>query len=478
MANRPGADDTGKRPYEVHVRTLMPRLISKYSAQISLRTLGNIEISNAAPDFAETLACAISDSGGTSRIVDCPREGNICLLTEGLVLSDDPAKRHFRVLDSLIANAGRSALMYALDYYGASDLSGNGGNAGLCRSFRAEHPGAGAYSLSLDAAGQAETLANWVIHALKADAGDYTLRPDGIWRDEAGPHLSPPRPEIAGNEKSVWLVTGGARGVTAVCAIELARRTGGVFLLLGRSSALTWPEWLPRSTDVKGLRALLAQNAPRLGIPKRPADIERFAQRLLASAEVSDTLAAIEKAGASAHYLEADIAMPDDVARVLGTAQQSFGQVTGLIHGAGVLSDGRAQDLCLEDFRNVFWPKVDGLSTVLSCLNASMLQHIALFSSASAVFGNRGQTNYAAANAWLNNAAVQLSQTLPDAQVKSFCWGPWQGGMVDEGLARLFAARGIGLISKSEGARIFSDLLLHSPKEQVCFVIGEEWANA
>jgi hypothetical protein len=39
----------------------------------------------------------------------------------------------------------------------------------------------------------------------------------------------------------------------------------------------------------------------------------------------------------------------------------------------------------------------------------------------------------------------------------------------------MFAERGIGLISRSEGARIFSDQLLLSPHEQVRFVIGDEW---
>jgi hypothetical protein len=118
------------------------------------------------------------------------------------------------------------------------------------------------------------------------------------------------------------------------------------------------------------------------------------------------------------------------------------------------------------------------LETILSCLDLQTLSHIGLFSSASAVFGNQGQANYAAANAWLNNVAAQLAAAMPATQVKAFCWGPWHGGMVDDALARMFAERGIGLITRPEGARIFADQLLNSPHDQVRFVVGDEWGDA
>jgi NAD(P)-dependent dehydrogenase (short-subunit alcohol dehydrogenase family) len=270
-------------------------------------------------------------------------------------------------------------------------------------------------------------------------------------------------------------VTGGARGVTADCAIELARRTGGTFVLLGRSSLAAWPDWLEPQSDIKALRGLLARNSSRAGMPKKPVEIDRLARRLMASAEISSTISAIEAVRAKALYVQADIGHAAEAQRVIAAVQQSEGSITGLVHGAGVLSDGRVETLQLQDFDKVFAPKVEGFETVLSCLATNRLRHVAVFSSASAVFGNEGQANYAAANSWLNNVAEQLSVSLPNAQVKAFCWGPWQGGMVDDALARMFTERGIGLISRSEGARIFADQLLLSPHEQVRFVIGDEW---
>lgn len=38
------------------------------------------------------------------------------------------------------------------------------------------------------------------------------------------------------NEDDVVLVTGGARGITAECALALGKQSGATFVLLGRSS--------------------------------------------------------------------------------------------------------------------------------------------------------------------------------------------------------------------------------------------------
>ena len=377
-----------------------------------------------------------------------------------------------------MSQVGENARTYVLDYSSAARISDIGGCAGMCRSVRIERPQAAVYALSLDMGNDPVDCARQILHALSAPPDDYTLGADGGWRDVAGPGLLPPAGRAPLPQSPVWLVTGGARGVTADCAVELARRTQGTFLLLGRSKLTAWPDWLEHETDLKRLRGVLARNTSRPDMPKKPVEIDRMARQLLAGAEISGTLDAMQQAGARALYLRADIGSVADVRTVLEDVQQTEGCITGLVHGAGILSDGLAETLRPEDFETVFAPKVDGLETVLSCLDPGALSHIAFFSSASAVFGNSGQANYAAANAWLNNVAEQLSAGLPQAQVKSFCWGPWQGGMVDETLARMFTERGIGLINRSEGARIFVDMLLRSPKEQVRFVVGDEWGAA
>jgi len=44
--------------------------------------------------------------------------------------------------------------------------------------------------------------------------------------------------------EDVWVVTGGARGITPLCIAEMARLAhGGTYLLLGRSKLMTEPTW-------------------------------------------------------------------------------------------------------------------------------------------------------------------------------------------------------------------------------------------
>ena len=446
-----------------------------YSAALRLASFNEIVVTDAEPQYAKAIAHAVEICGGRARIVRDITPGETVLLTEGLA-SEPPAGRHYATLEKLLATGkGRT---FALDFLSSSLPGEIGGCAGLCRSVRIERAPCSAFALSLDKAAGPEANAMRIMHALFAPDDDYSLFADGGWRDEPGAELLPPSSSPIFRGNPVWLVTGGGRGVTADCAVELARRTGGTFLLVGRSHLSVWPDWLPLEADLKALRGQLARNSDRPDMPKKPVEIDRMARGLLASAEISATLNAIRQAGAHAVYLPADIGNPKEVRQALVEVQRTTGQITGLVHGAGVLSDGHAEALRANDFEKVFAPKVGGFESILSVLDTSALEHIGLFSSASAVFGNTGQANYAAANEWLNKLAEHLSHALPKAQVKSFCWGPWQGGMVDDALARMFTERGIGLISRPEGARIFADMLLNSPHEQVRFVIGDEWGGA
>ena len=98
-----------------------------------------------------------------------------------------------------------------------------------------------------------------------------------------------------------------------------------------------------------------------------------------------------------------------------------------------------------------------------------------MFGSAGSTIASPGQGNYAAANAVLDAFAhYRQAQGLPALTIG---WGPWSVGMVEElGLEKLYAARGIELITPTVGARILDRLLNQRVPDVVA--ITADWARA
>jgi NAD(P)-dependent dehydrogenase (short-subunit alcohol dehydrogenase family) len=89
----------------------------------------------------------------------------------------------------------------------------------------------------------------------------------------------------------------------------------------------------------------------------------------------------------------------------------------------------------------------------------SDVKFVALFSSVSGCFGNRGQTDYAAANSALDHVARSLGRRVK-GRTLSINWGPWAGtGMVTADLENEYRRRGIGLIPPQVGTQRFLDEL-------------------
>jgi hypothetical protein len=84
---------------------------------------------------------------------------------------------------------------------------------------------------------------------------------------------------------------------------------------------------------------------------------------------------------------------------------------------------------------------------------------LVVFGSVSGVLGNRGQVDYAAANAAAAALARSRDRRVPGRTVV-VDWGPWAGGgMVSPGLAHEFDRRGIGLLDPAEAVSLLFDEL-------------------
>lgn len=266
------------------------------------------------------------------------------------------------------------------------------------------------------------------------------------------------------------LVTGGAKGVTFECALSLAKRCKAHFILAGRSAHQGIPAWAEgknrnelKAAAITHLQGLNAQGNADKPTPKQ---VDALVWPVQSSLEISHALQAFEAVGASAEYLSVDVNDPAAIASTIAPIS-ALSPITGIIHGAGVLADKHIQDKTLSELERVYGTKVTGLNNLLSTLDLSQVKLIALFSSAAGFYGNTGQSDYAMSNDILNKAALQLAQQLPHAKVMSFDWGPWDGGMVNPALKKMFIDRGVYVIPLKAGAELFASQLLSDTGAQL-----------
>ena len=344
----------------------------------------------------------------------------------------------------------------------ADFFAGHGGVAGFTKWLGYEWPEVTVRVVDVDG----ETPATRVAELLLAELGD----PDGpfevgrsgdrrvTWQVEPGP-LAKETPVVRTRPESTVLITGGARGITAKVALELAQRYQPRLVLVG-SSALPADESPETAglTDAAEIKAALMAREP----DAKPAAIEAAYRRLLKDREIRANLDAIRAAGSTVEYRAVDVRDAAAFGALIDELNAAGG-ITGVIHGAGVIEDKLLHDKTPESFDRVFGTKVDSALTLARKLDPATLKFFALFASITSRYGNRGQSDYAAANEVLSKLACDLDRKWP-GRVVSLAWGPWaEVGMVAD-LEKHLVARGLKLIEPAVGAGFAVDEVVFGSK--------------
>lgn len=102
---------------------------------------------------------------------------------------------------------------------------------------------------------------------------------------------------------------------------------------------------------------------------------------------------------------------------------KNWPQLKGIIHAAGILEDATLLSQDRPKFERVLAPKVQGSWNLHTASLSKSLDFFVLYSSIAATLGAPGQSNYAAANAFLDGLAhYRHQQGLPALAI---AWGAW-----------------------------------------------------
>lgn len=279
--------------------------------------------------------------------------------------------------------------------------------------------------------------------------------------------------QIQLDKDSVVLVLGGAQGITSELVKHMSQTYPCTYVLVGRSAD-------PRNQAANNeLEAFKTKEEIRTYLIKSgtftsPSEIEKETIKVYKNNQILRTIRDMEQLGNTIVYQSLDLCDENGLSELINSIYEEYNRLDGVIHGAGLLEDKLFKQKTTSSFGRVFDTKVKPLRVLAEQLRTDC-QFVVLFSSIASVYGNKGQTDYAAANSVLDDYANALNKKLK-GKVISINWGPWKGaGMVSPTLETEYERRGISLIPLDQGKEIFLNEIKYGTESQVLIMSGCNW---
>ncbi|HEY0291343.1 MAG TPA: SDR family NAD(P)-dependent oxidoreductase [Hansschlegelia sp.] len=157
---------------------------------------------------------------------------------------------------------------------------------------------------------------------------------------------------------------------------------------------------------------LVANGASKIALIGRSGASSQAAQ---------DGVARLEAAGATVKVFACDAADDAALDKALKETRKDLGPIGGAWHVAMVLDDALLLNLDEARFEAVLRPKIDGAHALDRLTRGDKIGQFVVYSSATTVIGNPGQSNYVAANMWLESLMrVRRKAGLPGLAI---AWG-------------------------------------------------------
>ncbi|XP_036420039.1 phthiocerol/phenolphthiocerol synthesis polyketide synthase type I PpsD-like [Colossoma macropomum] len=239
------------------------------------------------------------------------------------------------------------------------------------------------------------------------------------------PFLLEPKQNFQKN--SVYIVTGGLSGLGFETVKFIAQRGGGYILILSRSS--------PSPTMQQEISTLRNQY-----------------ETVILS-------------------LRCDVSVLAQVEKAIAVVRQSLPScpIKGVFHSAVVLHDGLIESLNKAEYEKVLKPKVSGALNLHHATKQCKLDYFVCYSSITSFIGNAAQSNYAAANSFLDTFCHYRRNIGLAGQ--SINWGALNLGLLlnKDTFQKFLESKGMMIMEVNEIHQCLQEcLLLNRPQQVVC----------
>lgn len=220
------------------------------------------------------------------------------------------------------------------------------------------------------------------------------------------------------SRQDLIVVTGGGKGITAECALALAKESGARVVLVGQAQ--------PESDE-----------------------------------ELSTNLNRFAAAGIDFRYFSTDVTDAARVRRLIRNVETELGPVTGILHGAARNVPQLLSTLDGASFRRTVAVKVEGARNLLAAIDPEQLRLLVTFGSVIARTGLPGEADYGLANEWLAQLTEEWGLVHPSCRCLTVEWSVWSGQGMGARLGRTrLLQQGVTPISPEQGVDVLRELLV------------------
>ena len=145
-------------------------------------------------------------------------------------------------------------------------------------------------------------------------------------------------------------------------------------------------------------------------------------------ADGAATVAEVEAKGRKAIYVQTDVTNIDSAKAMIAKAIETFGRVDVLINNAGITKDAMMKKMAKESFDAVIAVNLTGVFNCTSAVLPNMLENksgvVLTTSSIVGLFGNIGQTNYAASKWGVIGMTMSWAKEMAKNGLRFNCVAP------------------------------------------------------